>query len=165
VTPVTNCDTTRQWIREADADVGVSLGNGYIAPSVFSIPKRGFINIHHEVLPRYQGAQSVLWQIHDGSTVSGYTIHEIDRNIDTGRILYGETLPIAFGETLRETVVRTTAELYRASIGGLISVLTNFDAYASRATPQEHGRGYTTPTFGQFLKMLRNHKRLRAAAP
>jgi methionyl-tRNA formyltransferase len=164
VTPMTNCETTRRLLAEADADLGVSLGNSYIAPSVFRIPRRGFINIHHEVLPRYQGAQSVLWQIHDGSTVSGYTIHEIDKTIDTGRILYGETIPISFGETLRETVVRTTAELYRKSIAGLIRVLLHYDDYARSAMPQEHGRGYTTPSLGQFLKMVRNHKRLRSAA-
>jgi methionyl-tRNA formyltransferase len=164
VTPMTNCDTTRRLLTEADADLGVSLGNSYIAPSVFRIPRRGFINIHHEVLPKYQGAQSVLWQIHDGSTTSGYTIHEIDEHIDTGRILYGETLPISFGETLRETVVRTTARLYRASVGGLIRVLQNFDHYVSGAVAQEHGGGYTTPTFFQFLKMQRNHKRLRTKA-
>jgi folate-dependent phosphoribosylglycinamide formyltransferase PurN len=43
------------------------------------------INIHHELLPEFLGAQSVLWQLHEGSTKTGFTIHRID---DPGWLFY-----------------------------------------------------------------------------
>jgi methionyl-tRNA formyltransferase len=87
-TPYLNCDATREAMRAAKADIGLSLGNGYIAPSVFSIPRLGMLNIHTEILPDYQGAQSVLWALYDGRTETGFTIHRIAKTIDTGILAF-----------------------------------------------------------------------------
>ncbi|MFC1574382.1 hypothetical protein ACFL30_04285, partial [Candidatus Latescibacterota bacterium] len=57
----TNSERTRELFREAEADLGLSLGNGYIPESVFLIPKYGMINIHTEILPKFQGAESIIW--------------------------------------------------------------------------------------------------------
>ena len=45
------------------------------------------LNIHHEELPAFRNAQSVIWQLHEGRNKTGYTVHEITREIDGGRIL------------------------------------------------------------------------------
>ena len=68
-----NCDETIRLFREASADLGVSLGNGYIARRVFSIPRHGMINLHTEVLPRFQGASGVIWPIYEGVPETGFT--------------------------------------------------------------------------------------------
>src|SRR5262245_46369704 len=83
-TPTLNCKRTIELLRAADVDLGLSLGNGYIAKRVFSVPRWGMLNVHHEILPEFRGAQSVIWQIYEGSRHSGYTIHRIDERIDTG---------------------------------------------------------------------------------
>ncbi len=163
-TPTLNCPHTVDLFKQADADIGLSLGNGYIGKRVFSTPRHGMLNIHHEVLPRFQGAQSVIWQIYEGSTQTGYTIHEIDQHIDTGRILYQETMPIQFKPTLGETVSHNYARLYLASVDGLVYTLTHYEALVAKAQPQGHGRSYTTPSFWQFLRMKRRHKHFYQAA-
>jgi len=81
VTPGTNSARTIEILEQARATLGLSLGNSYISKRVFSIPSSGMINIHHELLPTYPGAQSVLWQIHDGHSVSGYTVHQVRERI------------------------------------------------------------------------------------
>lgn len=159
-TPYINSDTTRGILREVRADLGISLGNSWIAESVFGIPRLGMINIHHEVLPAYRGAQSVIWQLHNGSTTTGYTIHEIDRDIDTGRILLVETMDIDLQPDFRGTVCATTARLQRASVEGLLHALRNFDDVVARGATQGPGATYTTPTLRQYIRMLRQHKRL-----
>ena len=53
-TPFINCETTRQLFRDADADLGLSLGNGYIPESIFAIPKHGMLNLHSEILPQFR---------------------------------------------------------------------------------------------------------------
>ena len=162
-TPTINCPRTRDLFAEADADLGISLGNDYIAPSVFSIPKHGMINIHHEVLPQFQGAQSIIWQIYEGSSETGYTIHQIARHIDRGDILYQERLPIHFMPTLRETVSTNYARLFEASARGLVTVVKNYTRLAAQARPQEGGRVFTTPTFRQYRHIVRQHRRLYQA--
>lgn len=160
-TPFVQSGETVELFREARADVGISLGNGYIGRKVFSIPRYGMINIHHELLPAFQNAQSIIWQIYEMSATTGYTIHRIDRTIDTGDILCQEKVAIRFGRTLEETVGRTSAGLLEASAAGLVRVLSDFEGHLRNARPQGPGRSFTTPSFLQFLRMLRNHDRLR----
>lgn len=155
-----NCDRTRDLFREADADLGLSLGNGYIAPSVFSIPRHGMINIHSEILPDFQGAQSVIWPIYHGRRETGFTIHRVAKAIDAGDILYQERYPIEFRPTLRETVERMVA-VSRARIPAAFShVCERFEELAAKATAQGPGESFTTPSYWQFRRMLRNHRRM-----
>jgi methionyl-tRNA formyltransferase len=156
-----NCAQTKQWMTEAKADIGISLGNGYIAKSVFCIPKHGMINIHHELLPAYQNAQSVIWQIYNGSKETGYTIHKIDRHIDTGEILFQEKVPILFNETLAVTVTSTYASVLEHSAKGLVKVLASFDLYFKNAYSQGIGHSYTTPTLNQYKKIKQQFYRLK----
>lgn len=159
-TPSINCQRTIRLFQEADAKLGLSLGNGYISEAVFSIPKHGMINVHHEKLPEFQGAQSVIWQIYQESNVTGYTIHQIDKNIDSGEIIYSDEMPIDFKESLKDTVSYNYAKLYEESSGGLVDVLGDFSTYWENSEPQLGGRSYTTPSFWQYLKMVYNHRKL-----
>jgi methionyl-tRNA formyltransferase len=161
VSPGTNSERTIALMEQARCELALSLGNGYISRRVFSIPALGMINIHHELLPEYPGAQSVLWQIHDGSSVSGYTIHQIREQIDKGEILYRESVPIAFEPTLHQTVVSTSARLFQKSVAGLVAVLNRYTELTRSAEVQPpSGRKYTTPTWREFRTMRRQHRRL-----
>lgn len=156
-TPFINCNTTRELFREANADIGLSLGNGYIPKSVFSIPQNGMINIHTEILPEFQGAQSVIWPIYEGKTETGITIHQIDSTIDTGCILFQDKYPIEFFPTLRETVVNGL-NASRGKIPAAFSyVCENYVSLKKEAISQENGKSYTTPSIWQFLRMVRNN--------
>ncbi len=161
LTPSVNSLETAQLMKSSGTDLGLSLGNGYIAKRIFSIPPFGMINIHHEILPEYQNAQSVIWQIYNLSDTTGYTIHKIDDHIDTGAILYQEKMPILFKETLGSTVSHTFAELLEASAKGLVKVVADFEKFTSSAKLQERVKGHTTPTWFQFRRMLRNFEKLR----
>ncbi len=119
------------------------------------------LNIHHEVLPQYQNAQSVIWQLYNGSTNTGYTIHKINKKIDQGEILFQEHIPIKFMPTLGETVASTYARLIDASALGLVKVLTNFNKYYTEAIPQGKGGHYTTPSYWQFRKIMKQFNKLK----
>lgn len=160
-TPAINCARTRELFREAKAGIGLSLGNGYIKEDVFSIPKHGMLNIHHELLPEYQNAQSIIWQLYNKSRYSGYTIHKINKHIDAGEILLREKVPIVFEDTLGETVTHTLAKLLQQSAQGLTKVLDNFEKYYDAAEPQGKGRSYTTPTLWEFLRIHKNYRLLK----
>jgi methionyl-tRNA formyltransferase len=156
-----NCETTETLFKDSNADLAISLGNGYISKRIFSIPRYGMINIHHEILPQYRNAQSIVWQLYNGSTETGYSIHRIDSKIDTGEIILQETIQIAFRDTLADTVTYNYSRLLENSAGGLVRVLENFNLFASEAVSQGPGRSYTTPSFRQYLKMERQFRKLK----
>jgi methionyl-tRNA formyltransferase len=155
----TNCERTRQLFRDARADLGVSLGNSFIGRSVFSIPRFGMINIHMEILPRFQGAQSIIWPIHESVKETGYTIHQIDDHIDTGEILDQKVLPIDFCARLEDTVRLNRRRVRDLLPDALVRVCENYEAMRACARPQVRGRGLTTPSVGQFMRMVRNNRR------
>jgi methionyl-tRNA formyltransferase len=162
-TPTVNCQRTVDLFKEAQVDLGISLGNGYIGRRVFSVPRLGMVNVHHELLPAFQGAASIIWQIHAGSMETGYTIHQIDNKIDTGKILFQEKMPIELMPTLRQTTIHNCGRLFAASVKGLVDVLKNYPQYAAAAFSQVPGPKYTTPTFSQYIRMEYQHRRLYQA--
>lgn len=161
VTPNINSLQTVEYFRNANADIGLSLGNGYIEEKVFSIPKFGMINIHHEELPAYQNAQSIIWQLYNNSPSAGYTIHKIDKHIDTGEILFKEVVPITIKQNLKSTVSFNYSVLWKKSSEGLVKVLENFETYFENSICQGQGKSYTTPSLKQYLRILRNFNKMR----
>ncbi|MHA4808328.1 formyltransferase family protein [Flavitalea flava] len=156
-----NSSRTIELMRACQPDLGLSLGNSYISSKVFTIPVHGMLNIHGEVLPRFQNAQSVIWQIYEGNPETGYTIHKVDKTIDTGEILKQEKFPIIFKPTLGQTVSATCAEILKRSAIGLAEVIKNFEEYDRHKIPQGHGQTYTTPSFRKFLRILGNFRKMK----
>ena len=157
-----NGNEMRAAIKSSGVDLVLSLGNSFIAPSIFSIPKFGMWNIHHEQLPAFRNAQSVIWQLYYNNRITGYTIHEISRTIDGGRILVQNEIPIVFQDSLSKTVSKTYAELWKRSVEGLCDSLNQFGHLNSSAKEQVLSGGhYTTPSFLQFFRIWNNWRRLR----
>lgn len=162
-TRIVNSERTVELFENAKADLGVCLGSSYIEPRVFNIPRFGMINLHGEILPRFQGAQSIIWPIYEGLGKTGFTIHQMDGRIDTGDILYQEEFDIEFHKTLRDTVIETANKVRAAMPAAILHVCENYEELRRKARPQSGGRRYTTPTFGQFLRMSANNRRMRKA--
>lgn len=152
-----NCDRTREHFRELGADLGLSLGNGYIAESVFSLPRYGMVNVHSEILPDYQGAQSIIWPIHDGVPFTGFTLHQVAKRIDAGDILYQERYPIEFRPTLRETVEHNMRRARERLPAAVALVSERYEELRARAISQPARPSFTTPTLRQFRRMVANN--------
>ena len=158
-----NSDLSESEIIKSNADIGISLGNPYISEKIFSIPEFGMINIHHEILPDFQNAQSVIWSIYEGKKDTGYTIHEINQKIDEGAIILQETFPIEFGKKLKNTVTLTSKMLLDKSAHGLGRLLSDHKKLKSGAIPQRGGKKYTTPNIKEFFRILKQHSKLSSS--
>ena len=62
---------------------------------VWSMPPLGTFNLHAALLPQYRGAAPINWAIINGDTETGITTFFLDEQIDTGRIILQERVPIA----------------------------------------------------------------------
>jgi methionyl-tRNA formyltransferase len=69
---------------------------------VWSLPHRGTFNLHASLLPQYRGAAPVNWVLINGETETGVTTFFIDEKIDSGKIIFRETVMIHPEETAGE---------------------------------------------------------------
>lgn len=87
-------------LRGYGAEVFVVAAFGQIlSEEILTMPKYGCINIHASLLPKYRGAAPIQWAIINGETVTGVTIMQMDRGIDTGDMLMKKEVPITAKET------------------------------------------------------------------
>lgn len=92
---------------------------GQIVPrSLLDLPRRGPVNVHGSLLPRWRGAAPVAAAILAGDSVTGVTIMRMDEQLDHGPILAQSSTPI--GE--HEDAVALTARL--AGLGAELLVET-----------------------------------------
>jgi methionyl-tRNA formyltransferase len=61
---------------------------------LLTIPKRGVINIHASILPKYRGAAPIQWAILNNESATGLTIMRMDEGLDTGPILLQDEIPV-----------------------------------------------------------------------
>ncbi len=86
---------TQASLRAVDAEVMIVAAYGLILPqAVLDIPRRGCLNIHASLLPRWRGAAPIQRAILAGDTETGITIMQMDAGLDTGAILLKNALPI-----------------------------------------------------------------------
>jgi len=100
-----------------------------LPPSVLDIPKHGWVNLHFSVLPAWRGAAPVQHALLAGDDVTGASVFQIERGMDTGPV---------FG-TLTELVEPTDTSgdlLGRLSLAGAALLVAVLDAIADgRAQP------------------------------
>jgi methionyl-tRNA formyltransferase len=76
-------------------DAAVVAAYGLILPPpMLEAPRRGCINIHASLLPRWRGASPIQAAIRAGDRQTGVTIMQMDAGLDTGPILLAESVPI-----------------------------------------------------------------------
>ena len=76
------------------ADLFIVVAFRMLPEVVWSMPPLGTFNLHASLLPRYRGAAPINWAIIRGEKVTGVTTFMLDKEIDTGDILFRQECPI-----------------------------------------------------------------------
>jgi methionyl-tRNA formyltransferase len=88
-------------MRSLDADLGVMAYVLQFAPQEFvNIPKKGTIQYHPSLLPKYRGPSSINWPIIRGDTKTGLTIFRPNDGLDEGPVILQKETPISPDDTL-----------------------------------------------------------------
>ncbi|MGH6887185.1 MAG: methionyl-tRNA formyltransferase, partial [Geminicoccales bacterium] len=97
-------------LRGIAPDVAVVVAFGQIfPPALLEMPRRGCLNLHASLLPRYRGAAPVQAAIAAGERKTGVTTMLMDEGLDTGPILLQRELPIGDEETAETLEARLAA--------------------------------------------------------
>lgn len=79
-----------------------------LGAALLSIPKRGALNMHGSLLPKYRGRAPVNWAILNGETQTGATLHYMREKPDAGPIVDRQPVDILPDETAVEVFRKVT---------------------------------------------------------
>ena len=80
-------DEEYRFIKELNADLAIVVAYGQIIPKKFlNLTKKGFINIHGSILPKWSGAAPIQRSIMNLETETGISIMKISEALDSGPV-------------------------------------------------------------------------------
>ncbi len=85
--PVLNNEEEYNFLNSLDADLAIVVAYGQIIPKKFlNLTKKGFINIHASLLPKWRGAAPIQRSIMNLDQETGISIMRITEKLDTGPV-------------------------------------------------------------------------------
>ena len=120
-------------LRALNADLQVVVAFRMLPEVVWNMPKLGTFNLHASLLPQYRGAAPINWAIINGDTETGVTTFFLTHEIDTGKIIQQERIPISDkdnAETIHDALMMKGSDL-------LIETVDNIIAGTISPKPQE----------------------------
>jgi methionyl-tRNA formyltransferase len=76
-----------EYLKKLNADIAIVVAYGQIIPKeILSLTKKGFINIHASLLPKWRGAAPIQRSIMNLDKQTGISIMKINEKLDSGSI-------------------------------------------------------------------------------
>lgn len=123
-------------------DVAVVAAYGKILPpELLAVPRRGCVNVHGSILPRWRGAAPIQWAIASGDPTTGVCLMQMEAGLDTGPVIACREIPIGPADTggsMHDTLARLGADVLRAE-------LLPFLRGERAVTPQDDARATLAP--------------------
>jgi methionyl-tRNA formyltransferase len=135
--------------REPDLIIVVAFGQ-ILKKRLLDIPHWGVVNVHASLLPRYRGAAPIQRAILNNETETGLTIMRMDEGLDTGPILFQETVPVLENETaghLHDRLAQRAGDL-------LVRSLEHMARNPIVEKPQDDGEAIYAPKIEKHLSRI-----------
>lgn len=89
-------------LRSIGADLHIVVAFRFLPQAVWMMPPLGTFNLHASLLPQYRGAAPINRAIMNGEKETGLTTFFLQKEIDTGKIIFREKVTIGEDETAGE---------------------------------------------------------------
>ena len=155
----------RAAFERLEADLGVVAGTYILRDGVFDIPRYGSINLHSGKTPEYRGAAPAFWELYNGESAVGITIHRVAAALDAGDVLRQELFPLdpAPDADPMEYVERYRRDVLRPNgIRMLREVVREIALGEAHPLPQNHrvAKTYRSPDY-KAIRELRSRVQSR----
>src|SRR6266508_3379697 len=117
-----------------------------LTPALLACARRGALNMHGSLLPKYRGRAPVNWAVLHGARETGATLHYMADKPDSGDIVAQQAVPILPDDTAREVFDKVTLAAEIALDGVLPALVAG--------TAPRHPGAFTTVA-GVPARMLR----------
>lgn len=139
-----------EFLREIRPDAVVVNGTRIISEQVLAATDAVFLNTHVGITPRYRGVHGAYWAlVHSDHANCGVTVHLVDSGIDTGGVLYQDTIRISRFDNLNTYPFRQIAKAIPLMKKALEDV-SNGSVRVKRGV--EPSRLWSHPTLFEYLK-------------
>ena len=92
-----------EFLKKLDADLAVVVAYGQIIPKNFlNLTKKGFINIHASILPKWRGAAPIQRSIMNLDNETGISIMKIAEGLDSGPVCNIYKIKISHNQNAQE---------------------------------------------------------------
>jgi len=143
-----NNDEEYEYFKKIDADLAIVVAYGQIIPKKFlDLTKKGFINIHASILPKWRGAAPIQRSIINLDKKTGISIMKITEKLDTGPVCNIYNLNLSSNLNAREVSDKLSllaAEKILENIDDILDDRANFieqdhskATYASKIKKEE----------------------------
>ena len=118
------------YLKDLDADIAIVVAYGQIIPKEYlSLVKKGFINIHASLLPKWRGAAPIQRSIMNLEKETGISIMRIEEKLDTGPVCNSYKIEMKADdntETISEKLSVLAAEKILDNIDEILENKKNF---------------------------------------
>ncbi len=111
-------------LKALDPEIQVVVAFRMLPKEVWAMPSKGTFNLHASLLPQYRGAAPINRAIMNGETETGLTTFFLREKVDTGDIIFRESMSIGPEETAGELHDRMKvkgAQLVTKTVDAIIS--------------------------------------------
>lgn len=136
--PFTNQENLANWIKAAEIDILIAFSAPILEQSVIKAVKVAALNAHSALLPSFSGGNPFLWQVIEGVDQIGITIHRLSEKVDSGSILFQQSVPMPANQD-KQTLVRVTDRLAAKGINKIIEDYKKNGVLVDLALEQRQG--------------------------
>lgn len=107
-----------------NADLQIVVAFRMLPEVVWNMPRLGTFNLHASLLPQFRGAAPINWAIINGEKETGVTTFFLTHEIDTGKIISQEKIPIEDtdnAEIVHDKLMFQGAELVLKTVNDILT--------------------------------------------
>jgi len=130
-----NSEEEFKFIKTLDPDIVVVVAYGQlISKKILDLPKKGFINIHASLLPKWRGAAPIQRVIMNSDAETGISIMQITEELDSGPVM--KQIKIKINDTI--TAEELSNNLSKIGAENIVETLDNIFKGKPNFTEQNH---------------------------
>lgn len=107
-----------------------------IGKEVLSFVPKGFIGIHHSLLPKYRGSSPLVWQMINGEKEVGTSIFSFTEDMDAGDIWHQEIVKITAKDYIKDALDKLENKVLNWFRKNYLNILND----KIQPFPQEHSQ-------------------------
>jgi methionyl-tRNA formyltransferase len=139
-----------------------------LKPALLALPRRGALNVHGSLLPKYRGRAPVNWAVLHGERHTGATLHYMTDKPDAGDIVAQQAVPILPDDTAADVLRKVAVAAEIALDAALPALIAGTAPRVAQDLTQGSYFGGRTPEDGRIdwsRPAQQIHDLVRAVAP
>lgn len=149
-----NSEKSLDAIRSYEPDLLVSIaGNQIFKKPLIDIGKKGCLNLHTAMLPKYRGLMPTFWALKNKEDFIGVSVFFIDEGIDSGPIICQQAIKV--DDRTHKEIIKITKKIGMDLIIKAFHKIKN-ENYTLMPNKESESSYYSFPTRSDVLEYKKN---------